>query len=42
MTRSTRCAICNHPRADHGFTAVADQDGRLGPWHNYQAPKEDR
>lgn len=32
---STRCAVCNEPRADHGFTAVAGRDGKLGPWHTY-------
>ena len=33
---TTRCAICGIPRADHGYTAVAGQDGTLGPWHEYQ------
>lgn len=42
MSHSTRCAICGQTRADHGYTAVADREGRLGPWHTYQAPKEDR
>lgn len=35
---TTRCAICGIPRADHGYTAVAGQDGTLGPWHEYQVP----
>ena len=42
MTRlSTRCAVCGIPRADHGWTAVADHNGRPGPWHHYTAPTRD-
>ena len=42
MTASTRCAVCGIPRADHGFTAVADRDGKLGPWHEYQPTRKDQ
>lgn len=36
---STRCAVCDQPRADHGYTAVADRQGNLGPWHHYLPPE---